>query len=164
MNEEKKERLSKQAAISQLIDLLEQLNSATECDIGDPLGFFLTDAYDERMKKREQVESIFSGEIGKLAGDDSSLSTADEFRCPLSVDAALRLLNHLIRQRGIECLRKRKSDGARLHSSNDEPNSLITIKGPVLLMGHGGIIGSFGCVGCDTKFASTIPGGTAECP
>lgn len=150
---DEKERISKQAAVEwwraklprllgscdpeeRLVDLLRWLNSVTECDVDDPLGFFLTDAYDERMKEREQVKRVLSGNVGKLVGDSSALNATDKLGSPLPVDAVLRIINELIRMSDAKSLGERKSNSSGLYAGNDELNSLITFKGPVVFIGR----------------------------
>ncbi len=150
--DEKKPRMAKQAAIEiykaevarfalrdqrpMIIDLLYWLNSATGCDIEDPLGFFLTDAYDERMKEREEVKSVLSADISKLGSKDLTLDTTNELSSPLSVDAVSRIVNELICKRGVKGFAERKGNCSGLNTSDDDSKGLVVFKAP--------ITGSFG--------------------
>lgn len=146
-------RISKQAAVEywkayfpkllgygkqreMIVDLLEWLNSATGCDAEDPLGFFLTDAYDKRLKEREKVKSVLSCNVGKSVRDGSSFDTTDKLDSPLLIDDVLPLLNALIRERGVEGLAERKCDCSRLDASDDDTKSFVVFKGPVFFIGN----------------------------
>lgn len=168
MSEEKKLRMAKQVAVDwwraefpkmlgfynqreMIVDLLRWLNSATECDASDPLGFFLTDAYDKRMKEREKVKSVLSADISKLIGDSSSLDATDKFSGPLSIDAILCIVNELISKRGVKGLAERKGNCAGMNAGDDDLKSLIAFKGPVIFIGRVGSAGSVGSSGGRTN-------------
>lgn len=171
MNEEKL-RLTKQAAVDlwkhelpdllkfnngrQLaISLLRTLNSATGCDVDDPLGFFFTEAYDKRMEEREKVKRISTSDVGECGGNRSSLGASDKLDGPLTIDAVLRLVENLIRERGIKSFGERKNDCAGLQTGDDDLNGLITFKSPSVFIGSVRSIGSIGSNGGSSCSASS---------
>lgn len=120
--------------MSRLVGTLRELNELTECSSGDPLGFFLSKAYDERLKKRKEIDGVLPGEIRELIGQRVADVTPDAiFRALATTGLAKCPLQDFLRLLLVKGAGEGELDYARINSGKDDFERLRFGEGEVVV-------------------------------
>jgi|GEM_PF-1133057 len=117
--------LSPGECVSHLKSVLCNLNELTECSSGDPLGFFLSQAYDKRLKEREEINRVLPSEIRELVGQSVPHVLPESFFRALSATGLAKCsLKHFLRLLLAEGASERELDRAGIDACKDDLNRL----------------------------------------
>nr|DAH22650.1 MAG TPA: hypothetical protein [Caudoviricetes sp.] len=122
--------IAKGDRINRLHDLvsdLRVLNHLTGCSANDPLGFFFTNAYSERLKEHKEIKRVLPGEISEILGDSVRLHTPQEIGSLLSrIGVAKVSLSDFLGMLRVKCAGEGESNGASLNPGDDDRRRLIS--------------------------------------
>ena len=112
------------------------LNQLTGCLVDDPVGFFLSEAFDKRLAQREQEQRISSGESGKDAGNRFPIEIPQKFFTASLVKDTLEIaFKNIFCLRLVETYGEWEFDGSRLYPGNNNFRRLLRGKRIRILVG-----------------------------
>lgn len=119
-----------------LLDRAMTLNELTGCLADDPVGFFLSDAFDKRLAQREQEQRISSGEGGKNAGNRLPIEIPQKFFTVLMDRGTMKVLfQNSFGRRLVETYGKWELDNPCLYSGDDDLSRLLRSERIRILVG-----------------------------
>lgn len=119
-----------------LLDRAMTLNELTGCLADDPVGFFLSDAFDKRLAQREQEQRISSGEGGKNAGNRLPIEIPQKFFTVLMDRGTMKVLfQNSFGRRLVETYGKWELDNPCLYPGDDDLSRLLRSERIRILVG-----------------------------
>ena len=112
--------------MSRLVNTLRELNELTECVGSDPLGFFLSQAYDERLKERQEINRVLPGEIRELISQRVADVTPDSiFRALATTGLAKCSLQDFLRLLLVKGAGEGELDRAGVDARKDDLDRIL---------------------------------------